>query len=669
MTVPDEARRRWQELKGLIEEHNYYYYVLDSPRVDDATYDNWMRELLQLEERYPELVTPDSPSQRVGGEPLATFVSVPHRVPLLSLANAFDLGELVDFDRRVRQAVGAPAEYVVELKIDGLSVALTYENGTFVRGATRGDGFTGEDITANLRTVATVPLRLRKNVPIVEVRGEAYMPRKAFERLNRERAEKGEPLFANPRNAAAGSLRQLDPRVTASRSLSVFVYDILHLEGEVEPDTHAGVLDYLEGLGFPVNPHRRVCRTVEEVYNWAQEWSTRRHDLPYEIDGLVIKVNRRDWQRELGHTAKSPRWAIAYKFPAEQARTRVKDIIVRVGRTGVLTPTAILDPVRLAGSTVGRATLHNEDYIRDKDIRLGDVVVVQKAGDVIPEVVSVLTGERTGREVPFVMPGKCPECGSEVVRLPGEAASRCTGGLGCPAQVREGIIHFASRAAMDIEGLGPAVVNQLLEAGLIRDAGDLYYLRYEDLVKLERFAHQSATNLLNAIAASKTRPLERLLFALGIRLVGSRVAALIASHFGTLERVMQAREGDLLAIPEIGPKIATSVVTFFAGEVNRRVIGKLVRAGVNTVSGTAARKEGTPLAGKTFVLTGTLASMTRRQAQELIEGLGGKVAGSVSRKTDYVVVGEDPGSKYDKARSLGITILDEEEFLRLVGRD
>lgn len=663
--APEKARFRWQQLKELIEEHNYYYYVLDAPRVSDAEYDAWMRELIQLEKDYPELATPDSPSQRVGGEPLAAFTQVTHRVPLLSLNNAFNYQELADFDRRVRQAVGTGVEYDVELKIDGLSVALSYVDGIFVQGATRGDGYVGEDITANLRTVPAVPLRLRQPVPRIEVRGEVYMPQAAFTRLNRERQERGEPLFANPRNAAAGSLRQLDPKVTASRSLSLFTYDILYLEGRAAPATHAEVLDLLQELGFPVNPHRWVEREIGAIYRLAEEWAEKRHHLPYAIDGLVIKVNDRPSQQELGSTSKSPRWAVAYKLPAEQATTVVQDIMVRVGRTGVLTPTAVLSPVRLAGSTISRATLHNEDYIRDKDVRLGDQVVIQKAGDVIPEVVTVLTDRRTGEEKTFSMPRRCPECGAVVVRLPGEAASRCTGGLGCPAQVREGIIHFASRGAMDIEGLGPAVVNQLLAAGLIKDAGDLYYLRYEDLVKLERFAHQSATNLLEAIAASKNRPLERLLFGLGIRLVGQRAARLLAEHFGSLESLMHATEEELTAIPEIGPKIAASIVSFFREEVNRRVLEKLVRAGVNTRAQAVTAPVAGPLAGKTFVLTGALSSLTRQEAQEMIEKLGGKVASSVSRKTDYVVVGENPGSKYEKALALGIRTLAEEQFLQM----
>ncbi|GAW91558.1 NAD-dependent DNA ligase LigA [Calderihabitans maritimus] len=655
---------RIEELRRVIEEHNYRYYVLDQPVITDQEYDELMRELIELENRYPEFITPDSPTQRVGGAPLEAFETVRHDVPLLSLANAFGADELREFDRRIRQAVGGPVDYVVELKIDGVSVALTYENGLFVTGATRGDGYLGENITANLRTVPTVPLRIREKLPRLVVRGEGYMPKKAFEALNQEREKEGQPLFANPRNAAAGSLRQLDPRITARRSLQVFVYDLLAIEGE-EPATHAEVLEFLERLGFAVNPHRKVCADIEEVIVYCEEWTERREELPYEIDGMVVKVNRREFHRILGNTAKSPRWAIAYKFPAQQAVTQVENIIVRVGRTGALTPTAVLKPVRLAGTTVTRATLHNEDMIREKDVRLGDMVVVQKAGDIIPEVVNVLKERRTGEEREFHMPEYCPECGARVVRLEGEAAARCSGGLACPAQVREGIIHFASRQAMNIEGLGPAVINQLLEKGLIRDPGDLYYLKYEELVKLERLGPQSAKNLLEAIEASKQNSLAQLIFALGIRHVGSRAARLLAENFASLDELAQASYEELTAIPEIGPKMAESIISFFREPRNQEVIGKLKRAGVNTrgdVNGNLQR----PLAGKRFVLTGTLASMTRREAQEKIEALGGEVSSSVSRKTDYVVVGENPGSKYDRAKELGITILNEQDFLRML---
>ncbi|HHW44993.1 MAG TPA: NAD-dependent DNA ligase LigA, partial [Desulfotomaculum sp.] len=501
-----------------------------------------------------------------------------HRVPMLSLANAFDEGELRDFDRRVRAALpGETVEYVVELKIDGLAVSLRYENGLFVTGATRGDGETGEDITANLITVRAVPLRLQREIPVLEVRGEVYMSKEAFLRLNEAREEAGEPLFANPRNAAAGSLRQLDPSVTASRQLSIFLYGIGEAAG-ITFQTHFQTLSVLRELGFPVNRHHRLFNHMDDVVQYCRRWQQERFDLPYAIDGLVIKVNSLEQQDRLGATMKSPRWAIAYKFPAEQARTRVVDIILRVGRTGVLTPTAILEPVRLAGTTVSRATLHNEDIIRERDIRVGDRVIVQKAGDIIPEVVASLPEERTGEEKPFAMPARCPECGAAVNRPPGEAAARCTN-MACPARLREGLIHFASRNAMDITGLGPAVIGQLLRAGLVADPADLYTLRHDDLARLERLGDKSARNLLQALEKSKANPLHRLIFALGIRHVGERAARLLAEHFGTMDGLSRATYDELVTIPEIGPRIAESVVTFFAQDENRRVLEKLAAAG------------------------------------------------------------------------------------------
>ncbi|RJQ28601.1 MAG: NAD-dependent DNA ligase LigA [Peptococcaceae bacterium] len=670
---PDRTRQRVEELRREIEEHDYRYYVLDAPVISDDRYDRLMRELKQLEQQRPELVTPSSPTQRVGGKPREGFATVRHRVSMLSLANVFAEGELKDFDRRVRSALpGEAVEYVVEPKIDGLAVSLLYEDGRFIRGATRGDGETGEDISENLKTIRSVPLRLRRPVsgPIpgaLEIRGEAYMPKEAFAGLNEAREEAGEPLFANPRNAAAGSLRQLDPRVTAGRKLDIYVYGIGYSEGPV-PESHAGMLSLLRELGFRINPHYQVFDELEDVLSYCRKWQDKRFALSYAIDGMVIKVNSLAQQERLGATMKSPRWAVAYKFPPEQAVTTVEDIIVRVGRTGVLTPTAVLAPVRLAGTMVTRATLHNEDMIREKDIRIGDTVVAQKAGDIIPEVVEVLKDRRAGREQAWRMPNRCPECGSAVVREEGEAAVRCTS-LACPARAREGLIHFASRNAMDITGLGPAAVGQLLEAGLAADPADLYGLRYEDLVALSRLGPKSARNLLEAITKSKKNDLARLLFALGIRHVGERAAGVLAKHFGSLERLTAASAEELTAIPEIGPKIAASVTAFFAGEQNRRVIEKLARAGVNTVSEKEVAGARKPLAGKTFVLTGALSGFTRQQAQELIERLGGKVSSSVSRSTDYVVVGEDPGSKYAKALSLGVAILDEEGFIKIAGLD
>ncbi|MBE3585718.1 MAG: NAD-dependent DNA ligase LigA [Thermoanaerobacter sp.] len=661
----EKARRRVEELRREIEYHNYRYYVLDDPAISDERYDALMRELIKLESKYPSLVTPDSPSQRVGGEPREGFATVRHRIPMLSLANAFDQEELREFDRRVRSSLpGERVEYVVELKIDGLAVSLRYENGLLVAGATRGDGETGEDVTANLKTIRAVPLRLRQTVPLLEVRGEVYMSKDAFRHLNEAREEAGEPLFANPRNAAAGSLRQLDPAVTASRQLSIFAYGLGEVEG-VDVRTHAEVLSLLREMGFPVNPHYRLLPDIEAVIDYCSRWQEERFNLPYVIDGLVIKVNYLEQQARLGATMKSPRWAVAFKFPAEQARTRVQDIILRVGRTGVLTPTAILKPVRLAGTTVSRATLHNEDIIREKDIRIGDMVIVQKAGDIIPEVVAVIPEERTGDEKPFVMPHHCPECGAKVVRPPGEVATRCTN-IACPARLREGLLHFVSRNAMDIAGLGPAVIGQLLAAGLVRDPADLYALRLEDLVPLERLGKKSAQNLLEAIEKSKSNPLYRLIFALGIRHVGERAARILARRFGSLDRLCRATREELLATPEIGPKIADSILTFFAQEQNRRVLEKLVAAGVNTREEVVDEPGYKPLAGKVFVLTGTLEHFTRQEARELIERLGGRVSSSVSRKTDYVVVGEEPGSKYERALALGIPILREEDFRRMV---
>lgn len=661
------ARERAETLRKDIELHNYNYYVLDEPVIPDSQYDRMMRELEKLEEQFPELITPYSPTQRVGGRPREGFTTIRHLSPMLSLANAFNEGELRDFDRRVRQALpGEHVQYVVEPKIDGLAVSLYYENGYFIRGATRGDGETGEDITANLKTIRSVPLRLRRPVPELEVRGEAYMSKDSFARLNEAREETGESLFANPRNAAAGTLRQLDPKVTASRQMALFVYGIGHSRG-IAPSGHKEVLELLSELGFKVNPEYRVFEQMDELIEYISRWQSRRFDLPYAVDGLVLKVNSLSQQERLGSTMKSPRWAIAYKFPPEQAVTRVKDIFVRVGRTGVLTPSADFEPVRLAGTTVSRATLHNEDLIREKDIRIGDRVLVQKAGDIIPEIVAVLTGERDGTEVPWSMPRECPSCRSPVVRAAGEAAVRCTN-LACPAQLWEGLIHFASRNAMDIAGLGPAVIGQLLAAGLVSDPADLYSLRYEDLVNLERLGPKSARNLLGAIEASKSNSLARLIFALGIRHVGERAARILAAHYKSLEALMAAREDDLVAIPEIGPKIAAAIGDFFAGKENRRVLEKLVQAGVNTRDAGAGTGEGGPLSGKVFVLTGTLESFSRQDAREEVEKRGGKVASSVSRNTDYVVAGEKPGSKYEKALALGVKVLTEEEFKGILAK-
>jgi len=665
----EDIRQTIDQLRREIEQHNYRYYVLDAPTITDAQYDRLMAGLQQLESEYSFLLTPDSPSQRVGGKPREGFATVQHTVPMLSIANAFGDADLKEFDRRVRGGLGnEPYNYVVELKIDGLAVSLTYQDGILVRGATRGSGATGEDITANLRTIRSIPLRLHKPVDLLEVRGEVYMPKESFVELNRRREERGELLFANPRNAAAGSLRQLDPAVTAGRNLSIFVYGIgtAELDGERLPNSHSAILKWLESLGLRINTYHQLCRDIGEVISYCRIWQDKKAALPYQIDGIVVKVNLLAQQSTLGATMKSPRWAIAFKFPPEQAQTTVRDIMVSVGRTGAITPTALLDPVTVAGSTVSRATLHNLDIIRDKDIRIGDRVIIHKAGDVIPEVVEVLKEHRTGAEKIFSMPAECPACGAEVVRPSGESAHRCTGAA-CPAQLLEGLIHFASRGAMDIDGLGPAVVTQLVEAGLVKDVSDLYSLTLEQLLKLERFADKSAENLVRAIADSKENPLHRLIFALGIRHVGERAARLLADHFGDLRRLMDARFEELTSVSEIGPKIAESVVNFMREPQNRSLIERLIAQGVNVVAEAATTAGfGGPLAGKTFVLTGTLATLKRDAAKELIEKAGGKVASSVSKKTDYVVVGDDPGSKYEKAVKLGVAVIGEDDLLDLV---
>ncbi len=662
----DEAARLAAELREKLNYHNHRYYVLDAPEITDAEYDALLRQLQAVEAAFPELVTPDSPTQRVGGAPAEGFGRVAHPTPLFSLGNALSLDELRAFDARVKGGLGSDqVEYVVELKIDGLAVNLLYEDGKLIRAATRGDGQYGEDVTANVRTIRAVPLVLHGGYPPrIEVRGEVFLPRREFERINREREAADEALFANPRNAAAGSLRQLDPRITAERALDIFVYGVGVREG-VKLDTHADTLDYLAGLGFKTNPHYRVFSSIEQVAAYCESWADKRASLPYDIDGLVVKVNSLADQVALGFTAKDPRWAIAYKFPAEQAVTTVEDIIVSVGRTGVLTPTAVLTPVRLAGTTVSRATLHNEDYIRDKDVHIGDTVLVHKAGEIIPEVVAVLAERRTGMEKEFTIPAECPECGSPVVRQPGEAAHKCTNPY-CPAILREGLFHFVSRDAMDIEGLGPVVITALLAAGLVRDAADIYSLTKEQLLPLERMGEKSAQNLINAIERSKQAGLARLLFALGIRFVGVKAAGILARHFGDIDNIAGATAEELTAIEEIGPKIAGSVVNWFAKAENLALVEKLRQAGVKLTEDRPPDAGPRPLAGKTFVLTGTLAAMTRDEATARIEKLGGKVTGSVSKKTDYVVAGSDAGNKLAKAQEIGVTVLDEEAFNELL---
>lgn len=663
----EKAEERVQSLRKSLNQYAYEYYVLDQPTVPDAEYDRLLKELIQLETEFPELVTSDSPTQRVGGEPLKGFTKVVHRSPMLSLGNAFNESDLREFDRRIRQTVGEKVAYVCELKIDGLAVSLTYEEGQFVLGATRGDGTTGEDITQNLRTIRSIPLTLNELVS-VEVRGEAYMPKKSFLSLNAYREEKSEALFANPRNAAAGSLRQLDPKIAASRNLDIFLYAL----GEGYPETieaHSEGLKWMQTIGLRTNPEWERCESVEAVMAFIEKWTERRSDLPYEIDGIVIKLDNLNQQEELGFTAKSPRWAIAYKFPAEEVVTTLEEIELNVGRTGVVTPTAVLSPVQVAGTTVKRATLHNEDLIREKDIRIGDTVVIKKAGDIIPEVVNVLVERRTGKEVPFSMPEHCPECGSELVRIEGEVALRCLNPK-CPAQIREGLIHFVSRNAMNIDGLGEKVVSALFQNGLIEDVADLYKLTFDQLIELERMGEKSVTNLLEAIKTSKDNSLERLLFGLGIRFVGEKAARTLAEHFQTLDSLREATEEELLSVDEIGEKMADSIATYFKNEEVQLLIQELKDQGVNTsFKGQIVRTadiQDSPFLNKTVVLTGKLEQLSRKEAQTAIEKLGGKVTSSVSKNTDLVIAGAEAGSKLTKAESLGVEVWSEAELLEAI---
>lgn len=664
MTLQND-KKRIDELKDLLNQYGYEYYTLDQPTVSDTEYDKLMQELLGLEEEHPELVTTDSPTQRVGGEPLASFEKVEHQVAMLSLGNAFNEEDLRDFDRRVRQDVGEQVSYVCELKIDGLAISLRYEDGLFVQGATRGDGSIGEDITTNLRTIKSIPLRLKENIDI-EVRGEAFMPKRSFESLNKEREANGEELFANPRNAAAGSLRQLDPKIAAKRNLDIFLYGIGSTDG-LPIDSHSDGLDYLERIGFKTNPERRRCANMEEVIQFIEEWTEKRPNLPYEIDGIVIKVDSFEQQEQLGTTAKSPRWAIAYKFPAEEVMTRLIDIELSVGRTGVVTPTAILEPVRVAGSTVKRASLHNEDLIREKDIKIGDYVIIKKAGDIIPEVVSVVEEKRTGEEQDFAMPTGCPECGSELVRFEDEVALRCINPK-CHAQIREGLIHFVSRNAMNIEGLGEKVITQLFAANLIEDVADIFRLDRDELLKLERMGEKSVDNLLNAIEASKSNSLEKLLFGLGIRHVGAKAAKTLAQVFETMDALQKATMEDLININEIGKKMADSIVTYFEKNEVSQLIDELKSYDVNMVYKgpkiVNVEEIDSIFAGKTIVLTGKLEQMGRNEAKKELEALGAKITGSVSKNTDIVIAGEDAGSKLDKAQELGIEVWDEAKMLQ-----
>lgn len=663
------AEKRINELHERLNQYNYEYHVLDKPSVPDSEYDQLLRELIELEDQFPELKSADSPSQRVGGTILDSFEKVEHRTPMLSLGNAFNEEDLRDFDRRVRQAVGEEFSYVCELKIDGLAVSLRYEDGAFVQGATRGDGSIGEDITSNLKTIRSIPLKISEKMSF-EVRGEAFMPKGSFEALNKIKEEKGEEPFANPRNAAAGSLRQLDPKIAASRNLDIFLYALADI-GDTGIDSHSEGLDTLDKLGFKTNPERKRCATIEEVLEFVGKWTDERPNLSYDIDGIVIKVDSLDQQQELGTTAKSPRWAIAFKFPAEEVVTVLKEIELSVGRTGVVTPTAILEPVRVAGTTVQRASLHNEDLIREKDIKIGDHVVIKKAGDIIPEVVNVLEDKRTGDEQEFLMPTHCPECESELVRLEGEVALRCINPK-CPAQIREGLIHFVSRNAMNIDGLGEKVISQLFREKLIEDVADLYRLERDQLLKLERMGEKSVDNLLEAIQTSKGNSLEKLLFGLGIRHVGAKAAKTLAQEFSSMERLMEVGKEELTNVNEIGDKMADAIVAYFENDEVKELIQELKDAGVNLEykgpKPVSASDVDSYFAGKTIVLTGKIERLSRNEAKEKIEMLGGKVTGSVSKKTDLVIAGEEAGSKLTKANDLNIEVWDEDKLMEELNR-
>jgi len=671
MSAPDSVVQRIEALRKEIREHNYRYYVLDDPTVPDAEYDRLMRELQALEAEYPELMTSDSPTQRVGAEPAREFGEVRHEIPMLSLANAFSEEDLQAFDKRIRDRLGTEEtiEFAAEPKLDGLAVSLLYEDGKLVRGATRGDGVTGEDITQNIRTIKTVPLALHGDdwPRVLEVRGEVYMPREGFEALNQRARDRGEKTFVNPRNAAAGSLRQLDPRVTAERPLAIFCYSVGRVEGTEMPARHSEILERLRTWGLRVCPERDVVQGPEGCLAYYRRIGEQRDSLPYEIDGVVYKVNRIELQQELGFVSRAPRWAIAHKFPAQEEITVLRDVEFQVGRTGALTPVARLEPVFVGGVTVSNATLHNMDEIERKDVHIGDTVIVRRAGDVIPEVVGVIVERRPSDARPVKMPTECPVCGSEVVRAEGEAVARCSGGLYCGAQRKEAIKHFASRRAMDIEGLGDKLVDQLVEAGLVDHVDGIYRLSVEQVASLERMGEKSAQNLVNAIDKSRDTTLERFIFALGIREVGEATARALAMHFGDLEPLMAADEDALQQVPDVGPVVAQHVVSFFAQGHNRDVIDKLLEAVITWEPIEVAEAGDKPLEGNTYVLTGTLESMTRDEAKARLMALGAKVTGSVSKKTTAVIAGAEAGSKLDKAESLGIEILDEDGLKSLLG--
>jgi len=663
----EAARQRIKELSKDIEYHNYRYYVLDDPVISDAEYDRLMKELSVIEDEYPDLRSFNSPTQRVGAKPIETFSTVTHTMPMLSLANAMDEEEVIDFDRRIKKLLGvSDVDYIMEVKIDGLAVELVYIDGEFVLGSTRGDGYVGENISQNLRTIRSIPMKIieSKDIPIpekVEIRGEIYMGKKEFEELNRARALSGESLFANPRNAASGSVRQLDPKITAGRRLNIFCYALGEFKG-INIETHLQILDYLKKWGFRVNPYYKLCRNIDELFLHYRYIRDIRDTIPYEIDGTVIKVNRLDYQSALGTVSRAPRWAIAYKFEAHEETTVIEDIIVGVGRTGALTPVALLKPVMVSGVEVSRATLHNEDEIKRKDIMIGDTVIVSRAGDVIPEVVKVIKEKRTGSERPFEMPQKCPVCDEEIVRPPGEAISRCVN-INCPAQIKGRIEHFASKRAMDIDGLGEKLIEQLVDKNIIRDVSDLFYLKKEELLKLERMADKSAQNVIDAINASKKRSFSRFIYALGIRHVGEHISGLLAERFKNISDLANAKEEELVNIPEIGPEVSNSIISFFRDEKNMETIKRILSTDVRIEHNEQAIKQ---LDGKTFIFTGSLKSMSREEARKKVEALGAKTSSSLSKKIDYLVAGEEAGSKLDKAKQMGIKILDEETFLKFL---
>jgi len=671
MPKPDKkVLDKIQELREQINYHNYLYYVLDNPEISDAEYDRLFDELLELEKKYPELITPDSPTQRVGATPLEEFKTVRHSLPMLSLNKATSETEFLDFHRRVLELSGVgekKIKYTVEPKFDGLAVEVVYRKGAYSIGSTRGDGVVGEDVTQNLKTIMTIPLKLLGKTPpnLLEVRGEVIINKDDFEKLNRQREKTGEPLFANPRNAAAGAVRQLDPKITSSRPLNMFVYGIGRVEGK-SLSNHWDSIHYLKELGFKLSRYVELCENVDQVRSYYDKLLKIRNDLPYEIDGMVIKVNEFGLQEKLGELSRSPRWAVAWKFPAQQENTKIKDIIVSVGRTGALTPVAILEPVRVGGVEVSRATLHNEDEVKKKDVRIGDTVVIQRAGDVIPEVVKVVESKRTGKEKKFVMPDRCPVCGSKVERPEGEAIHRCTG-IACPAQIKENLAHFVSKGAMNMDGLGYRFLEQMVDKKIIQDQSDLYFLKKDDLMKMDRMGDKLAQNLLDAIDKSRNPSLINLIYALGIRNVGYHLAGVLAKNFKSIDNLAQQTVDDLTQVYEIGPIVAQSIYNFFHNPKNLKILEKMKKGGVKFPVEKVETKE-TPLSGKTFVLTGGLDSFTRDEAQKIIEDMGGRVSSSVSKKTDYVIVGKDPGSKYDNALKLGVKTINEAEFKKLIGK-